>query len=924
MAQWRSELTIRNLEYAVNPRSVAVIGASIREGSVGRVVLSNIVEGGFRGTVWGVNPKYDRIGEIACHRDVRSLPAAPDLAVIVTPAVTVPGLVSELAAKGCRAAVVISAGLTHANGLRQAMLDAARPHLFRIIGPNTLGLMMPAARLNASFAHMAPRPGGIALLSQSGAIATSLIDWAAENNVGFSQIVSLGDMADVDVGDWLDLLAGDRRTRSIILYLESITAPRKFISAARAASRIKPVIAIKAGRHAAAAAAAATHTGALSGADRVVEAVLRRAGILRVQSLAELFDAAEITAQFPALDHARLAIVTNGGGAGVLAVDRLMDRGGELAELSPETLARLEAAMPPAWSRANPVDIIGDAPPERFVAAIEAVADDPSVDALMVMNCPTGLASPIDAARGVAEISDKGRIAGKPVISCWLGEHVARHGREILQNAGIPSFETPAKAADAASHLWNWAKARQALSRVPSRHSEDVEGKPEVVARILREVADEGRRMLTEPEAKAVIEAYCIPVPETRIARSPGEAESVAEALLARHRQVAVKLLSKAITHKSDVGGVMLGISSAREAGEAARTIVERVRRSHPEAKIEGFAVQPMVMRKHAQELILGCSRDPVFGPVIAFGAGGVAVEVLDDIAIGLPPLDDVLVAGLVRRTRIGRLLAGFRDRAPIDHGALSTALNGLSQLIVDFPCIHAVDVNPLLANKDGVIALDARIEIEPARIDEPGPNPDLVIRPYPSEWTRTHVVEDETFLIRPIKPADIVLYPPFIERISSGDIRYRFLAPRRHFPDEMLKRLTQLDYDRDIAFAAIREASGELAAVGRLSLDPDRTIGEYALLVRSDLQGRGLGWVLLKHILDYATAEGLEIVEGVILADNDRMISMCRSFGFEIAHEPDEPGVVRAIYRIGPRRGTGPIPAGSPHSGSGHESAAR
>lgn len=890
-------MTIRNLEFAASPRSVAVVGATPRQGAVGRVVLDNIVGGGFAGPVWAVNPKHDRIGELPCHRDISSLPEAPDLAVIVTPAPTVPGIVTQLAEKGCRAAVVISAGLTRENGLRQAMLDAARPHLFRIIGPNTLGLMIPGARLNASFAHMAPREGNIALLSQSGAIATSLIDWAEENRVGFSHIVSLGDMADVDVGDWLDLLAGDWKTRSIILYLESITEPRKFLSAARAASRIKPVIAIKAGRHARAAAAALTHTGALAGVDRVVEAALRRAGILRVATLSELFDAAEITAHFRPLGRARLAIVTNGGGAGVLAVDRLMDRGGELAELSAETISRLDAVLPPTWSRTNPVDIIGDAPSQRFVAAVEAVAADPGVDALIVMNCPTGLASPVEAARSVAGLARDGRVAGKPVLACWLGEHVARHGREILQKAGIPSFETPAKAADAASHLWNWSKAQLALTRVPSSRSEDAPSDPDKVAAVFAKVAAEGRRMLTEPEAKDVIAAYGIAVPETLIARTPEEAEAAARRLLAQHAQVAVKLLAKAVTHKSDVGGVMLGIGSGEEARDAARTIVERLRRARPDATADGFAVQPMVSRRQAQELIIGMNQDPVFGPVILFGAGGVAVEVLNDTAVALPPLDDVLVDGMMRRTRIGRLLAGFRDHHPVDRAALSMALNGLSQLVVDFPCVHSVDINPLLADKDGVIALDARIEIEPSRAGERGPNPDLVIRPYPAGWTRVHRVEGEEYLIRPVRPSDIALYPPFLARISATDIRFRFLAPRRHFPDEMLKRLTQLDYDRDIAFAAIRD--GELAAVGRLSADPDRVAGEYALLVRTDLQGRGLGWVLLRHIIDYATAEGFERVEGVVLADNERMLSMCRSFGFELAHDPAEPGIVRAVYRI-------------------------
>ena len=500
---------------------------------MGGVVIKNIIKGGFEGAIWPVNPKYTEVAGLRCYPDARTLPAAPDLGVIITPPETVPGIILDLSSKGCRAAVVITAGLTRENGLRQAMLDAAKPNLFRIIGPNTVGLMIPPLKLNAGFAHMAAGPGNIALLSQSGAIATSLIDWAAENDVGFSHIVSLGDMADVDVGDWLDMLAGDAKTRAIVMYLETIPNPRKFMSAARAASRIKPVIAIKSGRHEAAAKAAATHTGALSGADRVVDAALRRAGILRVDGLAELFDAAEITARFAPLERARVGIVTNGGGAGVLAVDRLADGKGELAELASETIRRLDAALPPTWSHANPVDIIGDASAARYRAAVEAVAADPGTDIVLVLNCPTGLASPAEAASAVAGLTSEGRIAGKPVVACWLGEHTAAHARRILQGAGLASFETPADAATAVAYLADWSRAQKALMRVPSSRSEDISGDRAVVSAIFREAAKDGRCMLTEPEAKAALAAYQIPVPETMVAKTPTEAGAMAAKLLA-------------------------------------------------------------------------------------------------------------------------------------------------------------------------------------------------------------------------------------------------------------------------------------------------------------------------------------------------------------------------------------------------------
>ena len=893
-------MTIRNLEFAVRPRSLAVFGASARKGSVGRIVMDNIVAGGFEGDIWPVNPKYDEVAGLRCYHAATELPAAPDLGVIVTPPATVPGIVADLGARGCRAAVVITAGLTRENGLRQAMLDAAKPYLFRIIGPNTVGLMVPPARLNAGFAHMVAAPGNIALLSQSGAIATSLIDWAADNGVGFSHIVSLGDMADVDVGDWLDLLAGDAKARAIVMYLETVTNPRKFMSAARAAARIKPVIAVKAGRHKAAAKAAATHTGALSGADRVIDAALSRAGILRVEGLAELFDAAEITARFPPLENARIGIVTNGGGAGVLAVDQLVEGPGTLAELTPTTIERLDAALPPTWSHANPVDIIGDAPPDRYRAAVEAVAVDPGVDAVMALNCPTGLASPADAASAVAGLADRGRIGGKPVLTSWLGEHTAREARGILQDAGIPSFTTPSDAARAISYLADWSRAQKALTRVPSSRSEDVAGDRDAVLAIFRRTAVEGRRMLTEPEAKSAVAAYGIPVPETIVARSPTEARRAAAKLLRTSEKVVVKLLSKAISHKSDVGGVVLDIGTADRAGEAAHAIEDRVRRRAPEADIEGFAVQPMVVRRRAQELILGMSRDPIFGPVILFGAGGVAVEVMDDTAVALPPLDDVLAGDLIERTRIGRLLAGFRDREPADRRAIASALNGLSQMIVDFPCIVSVDINPLLADAEGVIALDARIEIDPDVVEEQRPNPALAIRPYPAEWEKEFSGGGANYRIRPIKPADIALYPDFLAKVSPGDVRLRFLAPRKGFSDEMLKRLTQLDYDRDIAFVALAEDSGKLAGVGRLSCDPDRTRGEYALLVRTDLQGHGIGWQLLQQILAYARAEKISRIEGIVLEENMAMLKMCREFDFTVAHHPDEPGAMLVALDLG------------------------
>jgi len=893
-------MTIRNLEGAARPTSVVVIGASPREGSVGGIVLANILDAGFEGKVWPVNPKHREIGGMKCYRHVADLPETPDLAIIVTPPRTVPGLISELAAKGNRMAVVITAGLTDENGLRQKMLDAARPHTFRIIGPNTVGLLVPPMKLNASFAHMAPASGGLALLSQSGAIATSLIDWAADEGLGFSHIVSLGDQADVDVGDYLDMLAGDAATKAILLYLESIPNPRKFISAARAAARLKPVIAIKSGRHEAAAKAAATHTGALSGADRVVEAALRRAGILRVKGLGSLFDAAETLARFRPLERSRVGIVTNGGGAGVLAVDTLMDQGGELAELSEATLAELDSSLPATWSKANPVDIIGDAPPQRYEAAVLAVARDPGVDCIMILNCPTALASPVAAAEGIAKLANKGMIEGKPALTCWLGEETARVGRAILQDAGLASFATPGETAIAVSYLSDWSRAQRSLMRVPSSLSEDVTGDREAVTAILRKAAEEGRDMLTEQEAKTVLSAYGVDIPEDLLATSPAEVETMATDLLARSERIVLKLVSRQISHKSDVGGVVLNIETPQAARQAAEKIAARIERERPDAHIDGYALQPMIVRPHAQELIIGMSRDPIFGPIILFGAGGVAVEVMDDTAIGLPPLDDILAGDLIDSTRMGRLLAGFRDRKPADRRAIVHALSAVSQLIVDHPCIASLDINPLIADAEGVLALDARIEFEPARINEAGPNKEMAVRPWPSGWARDEKLGDRTWRLQPIKPTDVELFPAFLAKVSQEDIRLRFLAPRKHFPHQMLVRLTQLDYDREMAFVALDEAQGELGGIARISCDPDHESAEFGLLVRTDLQGHGIGRALMERLLDYARADGIARIEGHVLDENTKMLEMCRHLGFTMKRDPQEPGVLLVSCELG------------------------
>jgi acetyltransferase len=590
-------MTIRNLHHALEPRSVALVGATEREGALGAVALANLIAGGFEGPIWPVNPKHATVRGLACHADVAALPGAPDLAVIASPPRTLPAVVAALGARGTRAAVVLTPGLAGRRRLRKAMLEAARPHLLRLIGPDSAGLMVPSLGLNAGLAPTMARPGKLALVSQSGAIATTLVDWAAERGIGFSHVVSLGDMADVDIGDYLDLLAGDRRTTAILCYLETVPAARKFMSAARAAARLKPVVAIKAGRHPAGAAAASTHAGALAGEDAVSEAALRRAGVLRVIGLGELFDAAEVMGRFRPLARGRLGIVTNGGGAGVLALDRLADMGEEAAELAPATVAALEVLAPGARDVPNPVDIDGDAPPERYVAALGALAADPGVDVLLAMNCPTGLADPRAAARAVAEAAERGQIGGKPVLSCWLGGAAARAARGDLRARGIASYDTPARAAAAARHLTEWGRLQAALLRVPDRGEAAGLGDGGAggaacgaggaaaragVAAVFAAAAEAGRRMLEPAEVAAVLGAYGVPLCPVRVVADAAAVEAAARALLAEADAVAVKLVSRDVAHKSEVGGVALDLASAEAAGEAARAIAARVADRRP------------------------------------------------------------------------------------------------------------------------------------------------------------------------------------------------------------------------------------------------------------------------------------------------------------------------------------------------------
>ncbi len=882
------------LDKLFSPRSVAVVGASPRETSAGRAVLANLRQGGFEGSIHVVNPRYDEIEGIRSLKSFGELPEVPDLVVIAVPPQAVPAIVAAAGEKGTATGIIITAGLGHGPGsLADACEKTARASGLRLVGPNCLGILVPHAKLNASFAAHLPQAGDLALLSQSGAIAAGLVEWAATRAIGFSAVVSLGDKIDVDFGDLLDYFAIDRRTRAILLYIESVKDARKFMSAARAAARAKPVLVVKSGRHAQGAKAAQTHTGALAGADSVYDAAFRRAGLLRVLDLDELFAAAETLGRVKPFPGKRLAILTNGGGIGVLAVDRLMDLGGALADISPDTMTRLDAVLPPIWSRANPVDIAGDADESRYAAALEELLGDRENDAILVMNVPTALASALDAAKSVVAVTQKHRsrfVAAKPVFTVWVGG--SGPAVQAFEAAGIPNYASESDAVSGFMHLVRYKERLEALMATPPNLPQDFAPDVAAAQRVIEGAVRDGRTWLDPVETTRLFAAYGIPLTPAVLARDVDEAVAAARPFLADGRTVAVKILSPDIVHKSEVGGVRLALANEQAVREATSDILGRARAAKPAARITGVTVHPMILRPKARELIAGVADDPTFGPVIVFGRGGTGVEVINDKALALPPLDLKLARDLIARTRVARMLKAYRNVPAADETAIALVLVKLAQLAADFPQLREADLNPLLADQDGVIAVDARVAVAPVDKVRRGPSghPRFAIRPYPKEWERHATLRDGTdILIRPIRPEDEPLYGPFFAAVTEQDLRLRFFAPVKEFSHTFIARFTQIDYARAMAFIAIEESSGEMLGVVRLHANADYDTAEFAILVRSDLKGRGLGWSLMQTMLDYARAEGLETVEGQVLSENVTMLAMCRELGFDVASDPND-----------------------------------
>lgn len=889
-------MTVRNLESFFNPASVALIGGTDDTASVGGVVTRNLMAGDYRGELYIVNHRREKVQGRKAWRAVGDLPEPPELGIIAIPARGIPQVVSELGEAGARAAVVISAGFAElgtdeGRELQNEILEMARPHGVRLLGPNCVGMMAPLAGINASFAHLAPRVGKLACVSQSGAILTAMLDWAESHRIGFSALASLGNAADVNAADLLDYLAMDPRTSAILLYLEGLTESRRFFSAARVAARNKPVIVVKSGRHEAGARAAASHTAALAGADGVFDAAFRRAGMLRVRSLEELFDAAEVLSMTRPPKGRRVAVLTNGGGVGVLAADALLDEGAELARLSDDTISALDAELPATWSKGNPVDIIGDAPPERYAVAMKPLAADPGVDVLLALNCPTALASSRDAAAAVADAAERD---GPLLVTSWIGEHEAAEARELFAHRRIPSYNMPEKAVRAFMYLDRYRRNQHNLMETPPSVPEDFTPDTARARDIIQAALDAGREWLDEVEAKGLLDAYEIPVVASHRVATPAAAGEKAREI---GQAVAVKVLSPDIVHKSEAGAVLLDVEP-RNAEAVAAAALERLARTHPDARITGLSVQAMVNRQNAWELFAGIATDSLFGPILVFGEGGVAVEVIRDQAIGLPPLTMHLADDLVARTRVDRRLRGFRHREAVDREALCFTLVKLAQSATDLAEVIELDINPLIASPAGVIALDARARV---RVAELGAAERLTIRPYPRELEDTIRAEDgAAFRVRPIRPEDEPALVALFKRLTPEEVRYRFLGPMKVLTHHQAVRFSQLDYDREMALALIDPADDAIQGVVRISADPDNREAEYAIVVARHLAGRGLGTQLMERIIDHARGWGIHRITGRVLAENDTMLDLCRRLGFREVPDPEERGVVAVQLDLG------------------------
>jgi acetyltransferase len=885
----------QQLDAIFSPKTVAVIGATETPGSVGRTVLWNLVSNPFGGTVFPVNPKRPGVLGIKAYPTIAAVPAKVDLAVITTPAGVVPGLVQECADAGVKGIIVISAGFKELGPpgveLERQILEKARKAKIRVIGPNCLGVANPITGLNATFAGGMARPGNVAFISQSGALCTAVLDWSFKEQVGFSAFVSIGSMLDVGWGDLIDYLGNDPRTQSILIYMESIGDARSFLSAAREVALNKPIIVIKPGRTEAAAKAAASHTGSLTGGDEVIEAAFRRSGVLRVNNIADLFYMAEVLAKQPRPRGPRLTILTNAGGPGVLATDALITSGGELTPISKTTHEQLNAFLPVHWSRNNPVDILGDAKADRYAKALEICANDENADGLLVVLTPQDMTEPTQTAEALRKYA---KIEGKPVLASWMGGPIVQAGEDILNRAGIPTFPYPDTAARAFYYMWRYTYNLRGLYETPktddeAEHAPDREG----ASKLVDAVRKEGRTILTEEESKRLLAMYGIPTVQTEIATSENDAVKWADKF---GYPVVLKLFSRTITHKTDVGGVKLNLNNAAAVKEAFNAIKTSVSQKAGAEHFNGVTVQPMIKLSDGYEIILGSSLDPQFGPVLLFGTGGQLVEVFKDRALGLPPLNATLARRMMEQTKIYKALKGVRGRKPVDLAELEQIMVRFSRLVAEQQWIKEIDINPLLASADRLVALDARVVVHGSDVTA-DKLPKLAIRPYPVQYVshcKTKDGMEVTF--RPIRPEDEPLMIKFHQTLSERSVRLRYFQPLKlsqRVAHERLIRVCFSDYDREMPLVVERRdpktGEPEILGVGRLSKIPGQDEAEFAILINDEHQNRGLGTKLLSTLVQIARDEKLTRVSADILPDNLEMQRVCEKIGFKLVRDTQE-----------------------------------
>ncbi|MDP2170967.1 MAG: GNAT family N-acetyltransferase [Rhodocyclaceae bacterium] len=879
------------------PKSIAIIGASETPGSIGSIMVRNVIDGAFPGKLFLVNPRHAKVFGQRAFDSVEDIPQRLDLAVICTKAETVPAIIDACGRAGTRNAIIISGGFAEMGprgaSLARSMLESARRHNVRLLGPNCLGLIRPGSCVNVTFAHSSANPGTVGLISQSGALCTAILDWALPNNVGFSNVVSLGAESDVDFGEVLDYMVADSRTENIFLYIEGIKNARHFMSALRAAARCKPVLLIKGGRNPAGKQAALSHSGALLGSDDVFDAALRRAGVVRLGNVGQMFAAAQaLFAHFRPRGN-RLMIVTNGGGLGVMAADHAADIGIALAEMSATTLKNLHEALPPTWSKANPIDLVGDADPARYATTITACLADDGVDGVLAILAPQALADPTQTARAVIEVAKQ---TDKPLVTCWMGEEQVREARLLFQGAGIPTFRTTDPAVELFSHISNYYRNQQLLMQAPASISDHTPPRLESARLVIESALAEGRKTLNEMESKALLAAFRIPIAQTVVARSPSEAMVLAEEM---GLPVVMKIDSPQITQKLDSGGVRLNLNTLVAVRDAYNQIIDEVKKNRPDAVIHGIAIEPMIQKANGRELMVGMTKDPIFGPTVIFGPGGAGIEAGGrDRAVALPPLNRFLVADMLASTRTSARLGAFRNMPPVSMEALEAVLLRVSEMVCELPWIQELDINPLIVDENGAVAVDARVVIDNLSLTA-GRYDHMVIHPYPSHLVTEYQTKDgRNVVIRPISPEDGDLEQEFVKNLSAETKYFRFMNTLRELSQAQLVRLTQIDYDREMAFVALTEVDGRQIEVGvaRYAMNPDGESCEFAVVVADDWQGKGLARRLMGVIIDTARSRGIKFMNGDFLAENRRMIKFVSGLGFVLSPHPEDPGLKRGV----------------------------